>query len=215
MDRWYKYSEKSQKWAPKVRYFGCGEYGGNTKRPHYHIILFNVPNSFYKKDPIHRKEYSMEIEKIWKKGSVDIGNVERGSVHYVTKYHLFPLVMEWDEKEERERPFALMSRKPGIGINYINDEFRNYINSTKNSYATLKDGIKQPLGKYYKEKIKEELSEESIREMRRRSAEFIIEAEKREREAFDSEADFLRSKREQIKGSNRKLKNQLKKNNKI
>ena len=46
-----------------------------------------------------------------------------------------------------------MGRNPGIGNNYINDENRNYFNSTETSHTRLKSGIIQPIGRYYKDKI--------------------------------------------------------------
>ena len=29
-----------KRYGVKIRYFGCGEYGANNERPHYHIIIF-------------------------------------------------------------------------------------------------------------------------------------------------------------------------------
>ena len=34
------------KLADNIRYLACGEYGKNTKRPHYHAILWNMPADF-------------------------------------------------------------------------------------------------------------------------------------------------------------------------
>ena len=143
--RWLKQSEITEKWSSKIRYFISGEYSPGPQRPHYHLILYNLPNDYVKYDPIHRKQYSNILEQIWKHGQIDIGNVERGSAHYMTKYHMFPLIGKWSESDKREKPFATMSRKPGIGNNYIDGNTENYFNRNSNTYATLKNGIKQPL----------------------------------------------------------------------
>ena len=214
--QYLKKSEKSQKWSPKLRYFACGEYGGKTERPHYHLILYNLPNYWVEKDKIHNILISDQLEKIWKKGIVNIGKVEQGSAHYMTQHHMFPIDERWSENDSRQRPFSTMSKKPGIGINYLDGQTINYFANTKNSYATLKNGIRQSLGRYYKEKIKEAIqNEETIRDMQFISKQYAQEQEERTRQSFRSETDFLAAKREEYKNSLKKFKRNLKKNNKL
>lgn len=214
VEPYFKQSEKSGKWSPKVRYFASGEYGGKSKRPHYHIALFNVPRDVYKFDPIHKDEYSNYLADIWKKGNVDIKKVSQGTAHYLTKYHLHPLV-GWNEDDQRERFFATMSRKPGIGNSYINDAITNYFDNTANCYGIIKDGHKVPLGRYYKEKIKEFVSPETIFRMSQGAKRAAEEKTERLRASFDSEGDFLKYKREIAKTNRAKVISQLKRNNKI
>lgn len=101
----------------KIRYFGCGEYGGLKKRPHGHfIILGPIPglkprgcNSFD----------CVSLELAWaNKGFVDVQLAEPGSMAYVCGYV---------EKKQADpdwfsypvKPFTFMSDKPGIGFNAI------------------------------------------------------------------------------------------------
>lgn len=151
--RYVKKSEKSGKWSPKLRYFACGEYGTKGDRPHYHIILFNVPLEWYIWDTIHKEWYSPKLEKIWSKGIIDIKEVERGSAHYVAKYTIKNSLDGWNDKDIRTKPFAVMSKNPGIGNNYINDENRDYHLSSQTYHTRLKGGYIQPIGRYYKQKI--------------------------------------------------------------
>lgn len=213
---WLKKSEKTGKWSPKVRYFACGEYGPNTDRPHYHIILFNWPVDWVKINPLSGKGFSREMEEIWQLGNIEITEVSGKRAHYVTKYHLMPIVEEWIESDKREKPFAVMSRKPGIGINFITDEIVNYFSSSKNIFLTLKNDKKVPLGRYYKEKIQERMEDvDTIRKMQQRAAKRGQEAAEREREMFNNEEDFLRFERVRYRDGLKKARRQLKRNNKI
>lgn len=212
---------KSGKWAPKIRYFACGEYGKKGDRPHYHIILWNFPDYFVDYDPICKKKYSDLIDETWSKGIVDIGEVEQASCHYVAKYTLDSLQNTWRDSDFRERPFAVMSRKPGIGLNYANDEkIKNHFISSKVNYALIEGNFKQPLGRYLKEKIFSD-DVKALREVGRRSREYAIKRKEKEeeilkgyREGDSAERSYLQAKREQRKNADRKVKRNLK-NNKL
>jgi len=155
MIRYVKKSEISGKWSCKMRYFGCGEYGEHgTERSHWHILMWNLPREWYKWDPIHEEEYSTVLEEIWGKGFVSIGQVNRHRCAYVAGYMMKQVGHWWDEEKEiRQKPMQFMSKNPGIGANWINDENRNYITRTKNNYVGCEGGYKQPIGTYYKKKI--------------------------------------------------------------
>ena len=220
--RWYKQSEKTQKWSPKLRYFACGEYGFKTQRPHYHIIAYNIPNQYIKDNPINNKQYSEILEEIWTHGQIDIGKVEQGSCHYMTKYHMFPLVEPWQENESREPPFARMSRKPGIGNNYADGQTKNYYLNTTNSFATLKNGAKTPLGRYLKTKIYEEGQEQN--NARIQATEYARQQEEEETQFFikkhlgDIDAAYRDQKeheRKNIISATKRFKRQINKNNKL
>lgn len=127
----------------KVRYFMCGEYGEKFGRPHYHLILFNMPLAMLTK-----------IEGLWGLGFVKFGNVEIASIHYVTKYVMKPKV----DYGGREPPFVTMSRRPGLGSRYLvthGDWHKKF-----NRNFSMINGQVSRLPRFYKEKLFSQLQRE-------------------------------------------------------
>ena len=96
----------------KIRYYAVGEYGSQTRRPHYHLLLFNYDidntNQFIAK--------WKNTETAQSYGHVDVGNVTAASINYVTKY----MFKGFNKKtDKRQSPFSLMSKKPIIGHDYL------------------------------------------------------------------------------------------------
>lgn len=159
-------------YSPSFRFFLCGEYGSAGNRPHYHGVYYNVPADFFYVNPLNGKIYSDDLEEIWKKGFVDVGELTQARMHYAAKYTLTNLFENFKD-DVRKEPFALMSRDPGIGANYVEKDIKRYFNSNKNSYAIVEGGFKQRLGRYYKEKIFED--EEVKSEVGNRAKEWTLE----------------------------------------
>ena len=72
-----------------LRFFGCGEYGENTARPHYHLLLLN--KDFADKKPLTSgNEYnlytSQVLSKLWPHGHHSLGDVSFQSAAYVARY---------------------------------------------------------------------------------------------------------------------------------
>lgn len=88
------------------RYFAVGEYGTKSGRPHYHLITFNLHPGLIE-----------QIPETWNKGLVHRGDVEPASIHYCTKYLLKEVGKDYTHQE---KPKSFQSRKPPIGINYVN-----------------------------------------------------------------------------------------------
>lgn len=121
----------------KLRYYAVGEYGGKTGRPHYHIILFNMPLGS-----------EALIVNSWNQGFVKIGSVTGASIAYVTKYCISPRY----NVTNRTIPFSLMSTKPPIGLNYV-DQNREYHQKTKRFYTYKMSGVKTGLPRIHRELI--------------------------------------------------------------
>lgn len=125
-----------------IRVFYCGEYGSTTYRPHYHAILFNVPDfdlTFYKQNFNGDLLYNCDfLSRVWGKGFVVVGKVNFCTCAYVARYILkkqkghnssiYPAVGILPE-------FSNQSRRPGIGRSYY-DEHRDQI-YTYDSFAIL------------------------------------------------------------------------------
>lgn len=90
-----------------LKYYACGEYGGQTLRPHYHAILFV-------------ESLSQEtLEGLWSQGFVSVKLTDSGSFRYVTGYiekKRFGARID-DYYKGRLPEFSLMSK--GIGKEYI------------------------------------------------------------------------------------------------
>ncbi len=125
----------------KIRYFFVGEYGPETGREHYHGIIYNLPDELEVLDKWTKDGESM--------GFVHVGTVTQASIHYVTKYMLKNLK---SRPYGKTIPFAIMSKKPGLGTNYVTD-YKDYHANRTDSFATLPGGIKQRLPRHIKDKI--------------------------------------------------------------
>ncbi|MBQ0045879.1 MAG: hypothetical protein KBS35_03255, partial [Mycoplasma sp.] len=76
----------------KIKYFYCGEYGTNTFRPHYHVLLYNCPimdlNPLYVTRNSDMLFTSETIASIWGKGQIAIGALTLKSAAYTARYCL-------------------------------------------------------------------------------------------------------------------------------
>lgn len=96
----------------RVRFFGCGEYGERTHRPHYHAILFGLSN-----EPV--------VQAAWPYGFARVDPVSPAAVSYVAGYCAKKIGWKLESGErvdcetgevfDWQAPFTLMSRRPGIG----------------------------------------------------------------------------------------------------
>ena len=105
-----------------IRFFGCGEYGERSARPHYHFLLFNYMSRdrvFYGYSPKSGKELfsSMAIRRLWPYGNNIIGDVDYDSCSYVAGYTTGKISGDRsdDHYMGRLREFSMMSRRPGLG----------------------------------------------------------------------------------------------------
>lgn len=97
------------------RYFGCGEYGDVSARPHFHLIVYGHLNDF-RNIGVNKFE-SLAVNDSWRFGYAVVETVSPGSIAYVSGY------VEKKFKREYEsfsvKPFLVMSRRPGIGMGYF------------------------------------------------------------------------------------------------
>lgn len=82
----------------KIVYYLCGEYGGKTKRPHYHAIIFNL-------------DRLAPLEESWNIGAIHYGEVNEASVGYTLKYMDKPRTIPLHRNDDRQPEFSLMSKK--------------------------------------------------------------------------------------------------------
>ncbi len=130
------------------RYFHCGEYGEDTRRPHYHALLFGF--DFPDKVPWRKsKGYdiwrSPILEELWSHGNSEIGSATFESAAYVARYcvktlqnlrfrkgdrasYLEALDREYSRLDVETGELVLvapeyvtMSRRPGIGSRWFEE----------------------------------------------------------------------------------------------
>lgn len=145
----------------KIRYFLVGEYGDQTKRPHYHAIIFGwFPQDAklkYKNKQGDRLYSSETLTKIWGKGLADFGQVTYKSAAYCARYTLkksggkFPvghyqrLDVETGEVIQLEPEFAKMSTHPGIGKTF----YEKFSGDIHNGDYSIVEGRKHRPPRYY------------------------------------------------------------------
>lgn len=134
-----------------IRFFGCGEYGEKTQRPHYHTILFGA-------DERHRNV----IEDTWGLGNTRTERITPRRIAYTAGYCSKKVGFRQDIEEridyetgevyEWQPPFIQMSRRPGLGAHA-----KKYVESWR-SHA-IYDGQRIPVPRFLHEAWKQQASE--------------------------------------------------------
>lgn len=138
-----------------VRFYGVGEYGEVTHRPHYHVMLYGVnfldrvPHDAINRSNIWRSEV---LDATWGRGFCEFGSVSMASCSYVAGYvqkkvgdttisdYVNPMTGEIGE-----RPFARMSLRPAIGRRWIE---RYWMDVYPDDFVVV-DGIECKPPRYY------------------------------------------------------------------
>lgn len=152
-----------------IRYYACGEYGSKTARPHYHMIVYNLPltsleyeilglgkgvKCLFKtvgmsvdNEPLYQFDF---LNNIWKKGFVVVGKVTSKSCGYVARYvnkKRMKKLPNWLlEKQGIVPEFNCMSRMPGIGEEYYHQNYLKILDNNLNFYI---DGQLMSVGRYF------------------------------------------------------------------
>lgn len=112
-----------------IRFFACGEYGSKTFRPHFHVLLYGVDfaedRRLYKANFQGDNLYNSErLSKLWTFGHAVVADLTWNTCAYVARYVVKKQYGEGSkiyEQENYEPEFTVMSRRPGIGRKYYDD----------------------------------------------------------------------------------------------
>lgn len=131
------------RWHGKPRHFAVGEYGGQTMRPHFHVILFG--HSFSKERYRRRTSDGQELvcshllDELWPNGLASIDDLNAGTARYVAGYVASkghddnnltgPLAHRVNAESGEIQVYAVapefrtMSRAPGLGLRWIQEHY--------------------------------------------------------------------------------------------
>lgn len=145
-----------------------GEYGSTTYRPHLHYIFFglhledvkNTGKTNFRGEPYYTSE---ELEWCWsdikkgtkektKKGFVTLGRVTSDSCEYVARYVMKKhkgLDADIYEKLGIVPEFCCMSRRPGLGKEYFDENFQSIYKTDKIVVPTLSGAYTAKVPAYY------------------------------------------------------------------
>ena len=132
----------------KIRYYAVGEYGTNSYRPHYHIILFNASDD--------------NVYKAWTKGGIHIGTVGGASIGYTLKYMSKEKMVPKHRNDDRVPEFSLMSK--GMGMQYVTEAMISWHRADllNRMYVPMLGGKKMHMPRVYKKYFYTEDEREEI-----------------------------------------------------
>lgn len=151
----------------KIRYYGCGEYGDESARPHYHIIIFGLDLDdlkLYKRVTSKAGTYnyynSETIDKAWKhKGYCVVSEATWESIAYTARYvtkKLKGTAASFYDDFHLVPEFVLMSRKPGIGRDYYERFKDSMFDCDELFFSTPTGGRSSGIPRYFKKLLEQE-----------------------------------------------------------
>ena len=151
-----------------IRYIACGEYGEETRRPHYHALIFGEDFLGGSYDIDNQLYSNPWLEKAWGHGITSVGTFTMQSACYVAGYV--------QKKANDPDTFNLMSRRPPIGKQWLE---RYWPELATRGYTVI-NGSKMPIPPVYYQWKEEELAD--IREKNRENIPALTESQYKARE---------------------------------
>lgn len=154
----------------RLRYYLVGEYGDQTRRPHYHAALFNFPSCSFGTTRNYRVQRVCcdrcdLVSRTWGKGGILLGALTPESAQYIAGYVIKKMTDVRDPRLDGNYPeFARQSLRPGIGAGAM-PAVATQIDAFNLQYtqadvpSALRHGNKlMPLGKYLRKRLRSELN---------------------------------------------------------
>lgn len=140
----------------KIGYIVAGEYGEQTKRPHWHAIFFNYsppnPKKHYTTERGDKVYTSEKLTELWGHGHAEFGSVTFHSAGYVARYSAKKLVHGYDQQNEF-RPIFKASTRQAVGKAFLEKYWKDIFSYGK---VTLSDGTNAgSIPRYYTKWLKE------------------------------------------------------------
>lgn len=168
MRNWLKRIRKAVAPLP-LRFFSCGEYGGISERPHYHVILYGYQACLrggagglrvYR--PSDCCPQCALVSQTWGYGLISCEHVSPASFRYVAGYVTKKMMSKDDPRLNGRYPeFARMSRMPGLGVpalpailKAMEEGFRIYDKEEDVPAYLIIGGKKRPIGKYLQQQLR-------------------------------------------------------------
>lgn len=158
----------------RLRFYGVGEYGERTGRPHYHVAVFGmrtcdrgisqVRAKYRRKDGSEGFccEVCDRVRDLWSYGNTFLGQLELRTAAYVAGY--VTKTIGGDGLGDRHPPFSRMSNRPGIGCFFMDEVASDLLYDEslgrvwKDVPRALKNsGKKWPLGKYLRRQLRKRM----------------------------------------------------------
>lgn len=189
-----KFIKRLRKAGFKFRYFGVGEYGSQTRRPHYHFLIFGEDfreGSFYfgcGEKSENRYYLNEALQAMWGLGNITLAECEGGSIFYTCGYQLKALDGEG---------FHIYSKKPAIGHGWLEKYHDDLL---RNNFLTI-EGKKFSIPTSYLRKKGYELIFDGLKDDRREYARTMDAEEKwKKRSSARSRETNIKAKAKANKG---------------
>ncbi len=157
---WIRRFRKSYRHINIVRFFGCGEYGDKTERPHYHAILFGVGLDAEK-----------QVFDTWNnedtvRGFITISELTDERAAYTAQYTTKKMTRAGDIRLGNRHPeFARMSTNKGIGfpaVSWLATTIRNHGFEIVKRLGDIPNSVRisgkiWPLGEYLRRHVRQSL----------------------------------------------------------
>ena len=173
-DFWKRLRKNS---GQKLRYYSAGEYGDQTKRAHFHAIVFGYLPGDLQLYKVHRGHYlflSEFLTKTWGHGYVVVAPVTFETCAYVARYVLKKRRKSMQDYESyyygREPEKALMSRRPGIARDFVEKYLSDIYPSDIVICSDGKRKLRPP--KYY-DKIYDNVDHEALKALKDQRKNYI------------------------------------------